>query len=129
MNVWQAILTIVVAILGSSGLCSIILYRMQRKDKKNDDKASFKTEVKQEFQELKDSFAEVVKRLERSEKDNLRLQMLVLMDKDGEDISELMMVAEHYFDIGGDWYMTTMFNKWLIKNDIANPQWFNSVKE
>ena len=51
--------------------------------------------------------------------------MLVLLKPEEEQ--EILMVAEHYFkDLAGDWYMTGIFNKWLVDYDVAFPEWFNN---
>ena len=36
-----------------------------------------------------------------------------------------MTIAEHYFKkLDGNWYMTSIFNKWLVDTDTAKPDWF-----
>ena len=60
------------------------------------------------------------------EKDVLRTQLLLLILMKPEESQEIMTVAEHYFkDLHGDWYMTSIFNKWLKSSNIAEPDWFN----
>lgn len=63
----------------------------------------------------------------KTEKDNVRTQMLVLMSVYPKEEAELLKLAEHYFaDLKGDWYMTSLFNKHCEKYKIAKPDWFNS---
>lgn len=60
------------------------------------------------------------------EKDGLRTQLLLLILIKPEDQHEILTLAEHYFaDLKGDWYMTSIFNKWLIASKIAEPEWFD----
>ncbi len=111
---------IVIAIIGSgllsavvSGLIGLYSKHMDRKYVK-EDKAADKG----------DEMENVKKQLAKAEKDNVRLQMLVLMADYPEDESELMRVAEHYFkELKGNWYMTTMFNHWIEEKGIAKPDW------
>lgn len=111
---------IVIAIIGSgilsaivSGAVSIVSKRMDRKYAK-EDKAEDKA----------DELDNVKKQLHKVELDNVRLQILVLMADYPDDEAEIMRVAEHYFkDLKGNWYMTSMFNKWIRENKIAQPDW------
>lgn len=65
-------------------------------------------------------------RMNRLERDGLRTQMLVLIIQRPEEKQEILTIAERYFkDLKGDWYMTSIFNKWIIDSDIAEPEWFN----
>ena len=81
----------------------------------------------------KGRFAEIEKRLDRidnkqdiSEKDSCRTQLLLLMSDYPNDVQEILKLAEYYFKVlHGDWYATTLFNAYLIQNNIAQPQWFN----
>lgn len=75
-----------------------------------------------------DRLEEVEKKLKKSELDSVRLQMLVMMSDYPHETQEIMRLAEHYFkDLHGNWYLTTMFNKWLQSNDIAKPEWFTGT--
>ena len=111
---------IVIAIIGSgllsavvSGLIGLYSKHMDRKYAKEDKDAS-KNDEMENFR----------KHLAKAEKDNVRLQMLVLMADYPEDESEIMRVAEHYFkELKGNWYMTTMFNHWIEEKNIAKPDW------
>lgn len=70
------------------------------------------------------------KRFQVLEKDVLRTQMLLMLKDFPEETSEIMKLAQHYFeDLDGNWYLTTMFNTWLTQNDIAKPEWFKEVKK
>lgn len=72
----------------------------------------------------------ILNKLDKLERDECRTQMLLLMADYQANVSELMRVAEHYFkDIGGDWYMTTMFREYLKNKNINEPYWFTKVKD
>lgn len=69
----------------------------------------------------------IEERLVISEKDALRTQLLIMISDYPEERQEIMTIAQHYFgDLHGDWYATTLFNRWITENDIAEPSWFNS---
>lgn len=64
-------------------------------------------------------------RLAKLEKDGLRMQLLFLIIMMPQEQTEILKVAEYYFGtLHGNWYMTSIFNKWLTDNDIAEPEWF-----
>ena len=64
------------------------------------------------------------------EKDVLRSQLLLLILLKPAEQQEILTVGEHYFkDLHGNWYMTSIFNKWLIESDIAEPEWFENEEK
>ena len=101
--------TIILAVLGSTALSSLIQFLIKR----HDDKKNAKFNVKEKLSVL--------------EKDILRTQMLLLILMKPEEKKEILTIGEHYFkDLKGNWYMTSIFNKWLKDSDIAEPEWFES---
>lgn len=99
--------TIILAVLGSTALSSLIQFLIKR----HDDKKNAKFNVKEKLSVL--------------EKDILRTQMLLLILMKPEEKKEILTIGEHYFkDLKGNWYMTSIFNKWLKDSDIAEPEWF-----
>jgi hypothetical protein len=65
------------------------------------------------------------------EKDGLRTQLLLLLLLMPDEKKEILTIGQHYFSkppdgLGGNWYMTSLFDKWLGKYDVAKPQWFKS---
>lgn len=99
--VWQFVL----ALLGSTAVATLIQFFVNRHDKRLEE------------------------RLNRLERDGLRTQMLVLIIQRPEEKQEILTIAEHYFkDLKGDWYMTSIFNKWIVDSDIAEPEWFQGGK-
>ena len=93
---------ILLGVLGSSAFCELVRYYIGRKTSKN----------------------EITKRLDKLEKDGVRLQLMVLMSDFPEKKDEIMEVAKHYFyDLKGNWYMTSIYNEWLKKEKIEQPSW------
>lgn len=54
-----------------------------------------------------------------------RTEMLVMMNHYQNETIEILRLAKHYFTSGGDFYMTSLFAKWLKENKIEKPKWFN----
>ena len=97
--------TIVLAVIGSNALFAFLQFLIGRHDTKKNIKG----------------------KLTVLEKDVLRTQLLLLILLKGEEKQEILTIAEHYFkDLHGDWYMTSIFNKWLKEKTIAEPDWFDS---
>ena len=95
--------TIILAVLGSTALSSLIQFLIKRWDDKHN---------------VKDKLATL-------EKDVLRTQMLLLILMKPDEKKEILTIGEHYFKtLKGDWYMTSIFNKWLESSNIAEPEWF-----
>ena len=98
----STIVAIIGAVLASNALFGFIQFIITRKD---------------------NSLKKAMSRLER---DVLRTQLLVMVVLKPKETQEILTLAEHYFkDLNGDWYMTSIFNKWLLESDIAQPEWFD----
>jgi len=114
--------TIIVALITaifSGGLFSIILYKIQQKDKKNDTLA-----------QLNNSLAQINKELKLNKKDLVRLQLIVMIANFPDDEHEIMTIAENYFNVlKGNWYATSFFKSWLKDRDLETPMWFNDIQE
>ena len=97
--------TIIGSVLLSNGLFALIQFLITRHDTKKNVKG----------------------KLSILEKDVLRTQLLLLILMKPEEQQEILTIAEHYFkDLKGNWYMTSIFNKWLTTEDIAEPEWFDN---
>ena len=104
----EQIVTIVVAILGSSLIQFLISRHDARKDKLED----------------------IYKQLAKLEKDDVRVQMLIMLALHPENREQILILAEYYFHkLNGDWYMTDLFSDWLATNDIRIPGWFSGRRE
>lgn len=100
--------TIILAVLGSTALSSLIQFLIKRWDDKHN---------------VKDKLATL-------EKDVLRTQMLLLILMKPEEKKEILTIGEHYFKtLKGNWYMTSIFNKWLESSGTAEPEWFEGEKK
>ena len=112
----ETILTIILAALGSSGLFAFVQYLITRKDGKDDTTA-----------EIKAQLTYINGKLIIHERDQCRTQLLILIADYPEDHAEIMKLAQYYFvELKGDWYMTSIFNGWLVKQKIGKPEWFDS---
>ena len=101
----STVTTIVVAVLGSNALFAFLRFMITRHDTRKN----------------------VNDKLTTLEKDALRTQLLLLILLQPEERQEILTLAEHYFkDLRGNWYMTSIFNKWLQKSDVAKPEWFSA---
>ena len=96
----EAIITIIVAVLGSNLIQFFVTRRDQRKG-------------------IKDQLLKL-------EKDSCRTQLLVMMSDYPDEKNEIMTLGEHYFKVlKGDWYLTSLFSVWMTKHDVLKPDWFN----
>lgn len=59
---------------------------------------------------------------EDTRKDTLRIQLMMLMKEQEDNIDTILKVAETYFvELQGDWYMTSEFNKWAKRHEVTIP--------
>lgn len=100
----ETLKTFVVAILGG-GFFGFVQFLITRKDKRLDSS---------------------IESLKRSQ---CRTEMLVMMNHYSEETMEIMSIAQVYFhELKGDFYMTSLFAKWLKEHDIEKPIWFDESK-
>ena len=106
----ELITTIVLAILASNGFFAMLQFLITRHDTRKN---------------VKD-------KLVLLEKDGLRTQLLLLLLLMPDEKKEILTIAEHYFvkpphGLGGNWYMTSLFDKWIEKNcNGIKPEWFKT---
>ena len=99
----ETIVAIIIAVIGSNALWAFITFLIDRSDEKQSVKG----------------------KLNILEKDTLRTQLLLLILLRPQEKHEIITIAEHYFaDLHGNWYMTSIFNKWLEDTNTAEPEWF-----
>ena len=120
---------VLVALLSSSGLIggifSIINTVISRKTARGDKQE----EIKKELAELKVStekeIAEIKNEVQENRLDMARIQLMLLMSDYPDDVGEIMKAAEKYFvTLGGNFYMDTLFAKWLKAHKLPQPSWF-----
>lgn len=94
---------IVIALL-SSGLIQFFINRFDKKNEKLD---------------------KIISEQKKTEKDQLRTQLLVMMSLMPSNHAEIMQLAQRYFDeLKGDWFYSSLFAKWIKDNNIERPIWF-----
>ena len=78
---------------------------------------------------IADKLNTIEAKLVTSEKDALRTQLLIMISDYPSETQEILTIAQHYFgDLKGDWYATSLFNKWIRDWGVAEPTWFDSKK-
>ena len=61
-----------------------------------------------------------------AEKDALRTQLMVLIKDFPDERTDILRLAETYFDkLGGNWILTDIFARWCDEYDVQLPSWFN----
>lgn len=99
---------IVIALL-SSGLIQFFINRFDKKNEKLD---------------------KIISEQKKTEKDQLRTQLLVMMSLMPSNHAEIMQLAQRYFDeLKGDWFYSSLFAKWIKENKIEKPIWFQKDGE
>ena len=105
----ETLLAIIGAVLGSGLIQFLITRHDQNKAKPIEQKID-----------------KILEEQKKSEKDNLRTQLLVMMNMMPNNQEEIMTCAERYFkQLEGDWFYSSLFAKYLKENNIENPIWFN----
>ena len=62
---------------------------------------------------MNDKLDTIIKKVDSAEENATRSQLLTLMSDYPNNESEILKVAQYYFqDLKGDWYMTGLFTKW-----------------
>ena len=119
MTTLVAIIGAIATLVSALSVGTLIKFFVERRDAKNDS-------IKELIEKVDNLTKENDKKFTKLEKDIVRTQLLQLMQNYAtEEEHELLQVAEHYFDVlNGDWYMTSMFKKFLKKQNIEIPLWF-----
>ena len=104
---------ILLGLLGGGNLILFIKFLIERHDRKKE--------------RAEDQSAEgLKKRILVLERDGLRTQLLLLILLKPTEQTEILRIAEHYFkDLKGNWYMTSIFNKWIEDSGGSEPDWFD----
>lgn len=109
----ELIAGIMVAVL-SSGL---IQFLITRADKKKESP-------------IEEKLDKIISEQKKSEKDQLRTQLLVMMSLLPNQHEEIMQLAQRYFEeLKGDWFYSSLFAKWIKDNNIERPIWFKKGDE
>lgn len=80
---------------------------------------------------LSNCLDKVLKISQDTRKDTLRIQLIMIMTHQPDNIDTILKIAEVYFvELGGDWYMTSEFNKWAKAHDVIVPSnIYNIIKK
>ena len=114
MNV-EIIIAIISGVL-TGAVFSFIQFMIQRGDKKHSDIE----EIKKSIEDLRDEMMDI-------RQGNARAELLLLLNDYPDNEGEVLKQAEKYFvQLKGDFYMTSLFTKWLQLNHITIPGWFSS---
>lgn len=71
---------------------------------------------------LTENINKVLKVSKETRKDTVRIQLIMIMEHQPDNIDTILKLAELYFiELKGDWYMTTVFNKWAKEHDVIVP--------
>lgn len=109
---------VVISVLGSGAFATLVTALINAFSGR-------KTKLKQMGEQL----TKIENRLIKSEKDALRTQLLIMISDYPDEKQEIMTIAQHYFgDLKGDWYATSLFNRWITEQGIAEPSWFDKTK-
>ena len=104
----EMITGVAVALLGSG----LIQFLITRADKKKENPIEQKLD-------------KIIDEQKKNEKDQLRTQLLVMMNLMPDSHEEIMQLAQRYFkELKGDWFYSSLFAKWIKDNDIEKPIWF-----
>lgn len=68
---------------------------------------------------------QIGQRLDKTERDSLRTQLLLMISDYPTNTEGILQIGEKYFNqLHGNWYATSIFNRWLEQYQIARPEWF-----
>jgi len=111
---------LVLGIIGALCGNGLIQYLLTRKDNLK------KESIESKLQPIGEKIDKILNEQKKTEKDNLRTQLLVMMNMMPNNQEEIMTCAERYFkQLEGDWFYSSLFAKYLKENNIEPPIWFN----
>ena len=111
----KEILIAVISAVGSGAFFAFLQFLIQRKDGKAEWRKS-----------IEDKLTKVDEKLLKGEKDDLRMQLLFLMYVKPDSTEEILQLADYYFRVlKADFYLTPLFQRWLIDHNMEIPAWFS----
>lgn len=112
--------SLILGILGALCGNGLIQFLITRRDQQK------KESIESKLQPISDKIDKLLNEQKKTEKDNLRTQLLVMMNMMPNNQEEIMTCAERYFkQLEGDWFYSSLFAKYLKENNIEPPIWFN----
>lgn len=81
-----------------------------------------KEDSDRKIENINQNIDKLLKVSEETRRDTVRIQLLMVLEHQSDNIDTILKMAELYFvDLKGDWYMTNEFIKWAKKHDVAVP--------
>lgn len=116
----EQIVTLGIGVFGAVFGNGFIQFYLNRKDKLKQES------IENKISPITEKLDKIIVEQKKSEKDQLRTQLLVMMSLMPDNHSEILTLAHRYFkELQGDWFYSSLFKRWLKDNDIENPEWFN----
>lgn len=116
----SAIVTIITACL-SAGLFEFVKFLIQRKDNKE----TTNNDLSKQLEEIKADIEKIKKEQIKNERDNVRIQLMMMYKDYPDQHDKIIEVAHHYFiDLEGNWYATEMFDDYCEEHNVVKPLWF-----
>jgi len=111
---------LIVGLIGAFLGSGLIQFLISRKDQQKKDS------IEAKLQPIGEKIDKILTEQKKTEKDSLRTQLLVMMYSLPNNHEEIMTLAQRYFgELKGDWFYSSLFNKWLKENNIEKPLWFD----
>lgn len=108
------IISLILGILGAGSFFGFLQFLINRKDSKND-----------KLDDILDRLSIIENKQDKCALSETRSELLIMMNHYKKDTSEIMRLAQKYFEeLKGDFYMTSIFQKWMKTNKIETPVWF-----
>lgn len=112
----KEVIVAVIAGVFSGAFFTFLQFLIQRKDSR-----------KQDMEDIKDAIEEIKGEMQDIKLGNARTELMLLFNDYPDNEQEVLKQAEKYFvQLNGNFYMTSMFTKWLELNHISIPGWFVS---
>lgn len=110
--------TLLVTIAGAiAGLSTLIIFFVNRHDARK--KNVFTVEDRNMIKEMVTSIGVLGNKVDSLEQDTTRLQLLNLIQNDGDNKDAILTLGHHYFqDLKGNMYMTELYTEWARKHEI-----------
>ncbi len=130
MPIWLTIVISLISCIGTGGILAFVQFLIKRHDKKSGLLKEIRDEQMQFREELKRIQAENRKEQHKSEKDALRTQLLLMMKGYPQEHQEILSLAKRYFrGCKGNWYCSSLFEKYLTDEGIPLPHWFDGSEK
>lgn len=104
----KILVPIIIAMIGNNAFFGLIQFLILRKDQNNE------------------VIKKILSRLDFIDQGLIRMQLLVLISDYPDRVDEIMKLADQYFNkFNGNYYLTSLFKKYLDDSMLTYPTWFN----